>query len=169
MCAEVTPAQVDLANQAIAVQAPGMSRAYPQRPLVGIGIVVLQPGSVLLVRRGHPPSLGAWSLPGGGQELGETAEAAARRELREETGLQVGSMILAAYVDSIHRDAAGRIEYHYTILDFAARWHSGSPQAGTDVTEVAWAQFGDLARYELWSEARRVIEISRKLLFGASA
>jgi ADP-ribose pyrophosphatase YjhB (NUDIX family) len=85
--------------------------AYPSHPQVGIGIVLLRGDEVLLVRRGRPPASGAWSLPGGRQELGETAEACARRELLEETGVTAGPLTLIGYVDSIHRDAAGRIEY----------------------------------------------------------
>ena len=133
-----------------------MSREYPPRPIVGIGVVVLRPGAVLLVRRGRPPSLGAWSLPGGAQEIGETAEAAARRELAEETGLAVGELLLAAHVDSIHRDPDGRVRYHYTILDFCARWDGGEPAAGGDVTDAAWAAFDGYDAFDLWSEARRV-------------
>jgi 8-oxo-dGTP diphosphatase len=139
-------------------------REYPPRPIVGIGIAVLRPGAVLLVRRGRPPALGAWSLPGGAQKLGEPAEAAARRELAEETGLEVGELVLAAYVDSIHRDGAGRVQYHYTILDFAALWRKGEAAAGSDVTGVAWAPFDRLDDYDLWNEARRVIATARRLL-----
>lgn len=141
-----------------------MSREYPQRPIVGIGVAVLRPGGVLLVRRGRPPNMGAWSLPGGAQELGETAEQAARRELLEETALAVGPLLLAANVDSIHRDGDGRVRFHYTILDFAARWEGGEPVAGGDVTEATWAAFDAFDDYDLWSEARRVIGIARQLL-----
>lgn len=141
-----------------------MSREYPPRPIVGIGVAVLRPGEVLLVRRGRPPNVGQWSLPGGAQELGETAEAAARRELREETALEVGDLRLAVNVDSIHRDPDGRIRFHYTILDFAAPWVGGEARAGSDVTELTWAPLDALDGYGLWSEAHRVIAIARRLL-----
>ena len=141
-----------------------MSREDPRYPIVGIGVAVLRPGAVLLVRRGRPPSLGAWSLPGGAQELGETAEQAARRELAEETGLMVGALTLAANVDSIHRDADGRVQYHYTILDFCARWQEGEARAGGDVTHVAWAAFDAFDTFALWEEARRVVAVARRLL-----
>ena len=141
-----------------------MTREYPPRPIVGIGVAVLRPGAVLLARRGQPPNLGAWSLPGGAQELGETAEAAARRELAEETGLSVGPLLLAATVDSIVGDPDGRVRYHYTIIDFCARWAGGDPVAAGDISAVAWAGFDEFDRYELWSEARRVIETARRLL-----
>ncbi|SIR15998.1 MULTISPECIES: NUDIX hydrolase [Acidiphilium] len=139
-----------------------MSRRYPDAPRVGIGIVVLRGEAVLLVRRGQPPAQGAWSLPGGGQELGETAEAAARRELFEETGLTVGALWLAGAVDSIHRDTEGRIEYHYTILDFAADYQGGEARSGGDVSAVAWVAETEFDAYELWAEARRIIAVARR-------
>jgi ADP-ribose pyrophosphatase YjhB (NUDIX family) len=139
-------------------------REYPGRPIVGIGVVVLKPGAVLLVRRGKPPSMGAWSLPGGAQEVGETAEDAARRELLEETGVKVGPLTLAANVDTIRRDEAGRVRFHYTILDFAAAWLDGEPVAGSDVSEAIWARLDALDAYGLWSEAHRVIAIARRQL-----
>lgn len=143
-----------------------MNREYPARPIVGIGIVVLRadPPAVLLVRRGKPPNLGSWTLPGGAQELGETAEAAARRELAEETGLQVGPLYLAANVDIIQPDPDGRIRYHYTIIDFAAAWDSGALQAGDDAAEAIWAPLAQLDDHVLTSEVRRVIGIARRLL-----
>ena len=141
-----------------------MSRAYPARPIVGIGVAVLRGDRVLLVRRGRPPSMGQWALPGGAQKLGETAEAAARREVLEETGVTLGALHLAAVVDSLHRDAAGAIEYHYTIIDYAAAWRAGDAVAGGDADEVAWADMTALEPFALWSEAHRVISRARSLL-----
>ncbi len=145
----------------------GTTREYPARPIVGIGVCLLRRqngGEVLLARRGRPPGLGSWSLPGGAQEVGETAEAAARRELREETGLAAGALQLAANVDSIHRDDDGRVRFHYTIIDFAGLYESGALSPGDDVAEVVWAPLDALESYGLWSEAIRVIGIARQVL-----
>ena len=139
-------------------------REYPARPIVGIGIVVIKGNTVLLVRRGKPPNIGAWTLPGGAQELGETTEEAARRELLEETGVEVGKLHFAATVDNIRHDETGRVHFHYTIIDFAARWVAGEPVADTDVTEAVWAPLDALDDYGLWSEAHRVIAIARRLV-----
>lgn len=139
-------------------------REYPARPIVGIGIVVIKGDQVLLCRRGKPPNVGSWTLPGGAQDLGETCEAAARRELMEETGLSVGELHFCAHVDTIRRDPDGRVRFHYTILDFAGRWIGGEPVAGSDVSEVQWAPLDALQPYDLWSEAHRIIGIARRLV-----
>jgi ADP-ribose pyrophosphatase YjhB (NUDIX family) len=142
---------------------PGMA-SYPTTPQIGIGIILLRGEDVLLIRRGKPPGLGAWSLPGGRQELGETAEAAARRELLEETGLDCGALTMVAHADSISRDAAGRIEYHYTILDFAGLYIGGKAVPGDDASACAWVSPEQLPDYNLWSEILRVIGLARNLL-----
>ena len=134
--------------------------------MVGIGVILLRPHGpgwqVLLIKRGREPALGSWSLPGGAQRLGETAEAAARRELAEETGLTVGPLVLAAHVDSIHQDDAGRVRYHYTILDFAGLWQGGAAMAGGDAAEAVWAGEADFDRLRLWDEARRAIAAGKE-------
>ncbi|HQT38486.1 MAG TPA: NUDIX hydrolase [Acidocella sp.] len=144
-------------------------REYPKHPLIGIGIIVLRGEEVLLIKRGRPPAQFAWSLPGGGQELGETAEAAARRELLEETGLSVGPLSLIAHVDSIHRDEHDFVQWHYTILDFAATYKGGEIVAGDDVIDIAWVHPRQFNDYDLWHEARRVIGLAvSKLRLGIS-
>jgi ADP-ribose pyrophosphatase YjhB (NUDIX family) len=141
--------------------APANRREYPDRPWVGIGVVALRDETVLLIRRGRPPRLGEWSLPGGGQRLGETVEACARRELLEETGIEVGPLRLLAVVDGITPGDPGRgPRFHYTIIDFQARWLAGEARAGGDVTEVAWAPVAALGAYGLWPEALRVIALA---------
>jgi len=139
-------------------------REYPSRPWIGIGIVVIKGDQVLLCRRGKPPNVGSWTLPGGAQDVGETCEAAARRELMEETGLTVGDLHFCAHVDTIRRDDNGRVRFHYTILDFAGLWVDGEPIAGSDVSEVQWAPMDALEPYDLWSEAHRIIAIARRLV-----
>ena len=122
---------------------------------------------MLLVRRARAPAQGAWSLPGGAQRLGESAEQAARRELAEETGLSTGALHLAAYADSIHRDPDGRIRFHYTILDFCTAWTGGEAVAGGDAAAVTWARLDRLAEYDLWEEIARVIRLSQAILTTA--
>ena len=133
---------------------------YPNRPLVGIGVVVLKGGSVLLVRRGKPPRRGHWSLPGGRQRLGETVRAAALREVREETALEVEVTALLDVLDSMTRDEDGRLAYHYTLVDFLAEWRAGEARPGDDVVEVAWADPRDLDGYRLWDETVRIVELA---------
>ncbi len=131
---------------------------------MGIGVAVLRPDAVLLVRRGRPPAQGAWSLPGGAQRLGETAEQAARRELMEETGLCVGPLHLAGHVDSISHDADGRVRFHYTILDFCTAYAGGEAIAGGDAVDVAWCGFDQFSDFELWDKAVGIIATSRAIL-----
>ncbi len=130
---------------------------YPSRPLVGVGAVVVKDARVLLVRRAKAPSAGHWSLPGGRQRLGETVRETAAREVREEAGVEVEVTALLDVVDSITRDEAGAIAYHYTLVDFLAEWRAGPARAGGDATEAVWADAGDLAPYGLWDETLRLI------------
>jgi len=136
-------------------------REYPDRPWVGIGCIVFREEAVLLVRRGKPPRIGQWSLPGGAQHVGERAEEAARRELREEASIEVGQMALAYVFDAINQDQDGRALYHYTIIDFAAHWLEGEARAGDDVSEVAWALPHELADYDLTEAAHEAIAAAR--------
>lgn len=141
-----------------------MARDYPARPLVGLGVIALRSlpsaAEVLLIRRATPPNAGAWSLPGGAQELGERAEAGARRELLEETSVTVGPLNLIAHVDIIQHDPAGRVQYHYTILDFCGAWTGGDAVAGSDVSAVAWVPVATLSRYAVSDEVRRVVTLA---------
>ena len=139
-------------------------RRYPARPWVGIGVVLLQGDAVLLARRGQAPALGEWSLPGGVQQLGESCEDAARRELAEETGLRVGALALLGRVDLIHRDALGRVKFHYTILDFGGWCAGGELCAGDDVSEVVWAKRGALGAYGLRPAVLEMIEKAERIL-----
>ena len=134
---------------------------YPNRPLIGVGIIVLrgagEDSEVLLIKRGKPPRQGHWSLPGGRQRLGETVRETAVREVGEETGCAVRVTALLDVVDSITRDAAGEIEYHYTLIDFLAEWESGTAAPRGDAAAAAWVALSDLDGYRLWDETLRLI------------
>ncbi len=134
-----------------------MPRSYPDRPYVGVGIVVFRDDEVLLVERTKPPIRNRWSIPGGAQEIGETVHEAALRELMEETGLEADIIGLIDVVDSITRDQDSRVQFHYTLVDFAAEWRSGEAAAADDVGAVRWVQLADLEAMGLWTETVRII------------
>lgn len=138
-----------------------VSREYPQRPIVGVGGVVVEEGRVLLVRRGRAPLLGEWSIPGGAVKVGERLEEALRRELREETGLEVTALEPLEVLDRIVRDEEGRTRYHYVLVDYLCRLDRAGPQtpcAASDVSECCWAAHAELAEYRLHPETLRVVE-----------
>ena len=137
----------------------------PGRPLIGVGVVLFRGDLVLLVRRARPPLLGAWSFPGGRQELGETVEAAGRRELHEETGMTAGPLVLAGYADAIHRDPAGRIGFHYTILDLAGiAVGPGEPVATGDVSEARFVSIGGLGEWGVDDAHRGMVAVAVRRL-----
>jgi len=119
-----------------------MGREYPETPLVGVGAVVVKDGRVLLVRRGHEPSKGQWSLPGGMLELGEGLMAGAVREVEEETGLLVEVVELVELLDRIHRDGE-RVRYHYVIADYLCRVVDGELRAASDAEAVRWVEHSE--------------------------
>ena len=126
--------------------------------------MILDGDRVLLIQRGQEPLKGEWSLPGGAVEIGETLEAALAREVREETSLDVVVGPVVEVLDSIRRDAGGRAEYHYVIVDYACRVRGGTPTAaarGTDAADVRWVPVGELERYGVTSTAIAVIRKAR--------
>lgn len=133
------------------------SREYPERPAVGIGGVVISRNRVLLIRRGNPPLQGEWSIPGGMLEVGETLAEGVRRELAEETGIEVRVGELIEVSERISRDGAGKPEYHYVILDYFCEALGGEARPGSDVTDVAWVAEQDLEKYSLTATATQVI------------
>jgi len=141
-------------------------REYPTRPWVGIGVIIFRGEAVLLARRGKAPRMGSWSLPGGAQHLGEGAEACARRELLEETGIEAGTLLLADVIDAISHDPQGRPRFHYTIIDYCGLWAAGEARPGDDVAQTAWALPAELPGYDLTPEALAVIAKAWTLLSG---
>ena len=140
-----------------------MSRSYPDRPFVGIGVVAFKEDCVLLIRRGKPPIPSRWSIPGGAQEIDETVREGALRELREETGIEAEILGLIDVVDSITRDDDGRVKFHYTLVDFAAEWVSGEAIADDDAEDARWVKLTELGDYNLWSETQRIIASAEKM------
>jgi 8-oxo-dGTP diphosphatase len=139
-------------------------RKYPERPIAAVGAVILDRDRVLLVQRGQEPLKGEWSLPGGAVEIGETLEAALAREVREETSLDVVVGPVVDVLDSIRRDADGRAEYHYIIVDYACRVRGGTPSAaarGSDAADVRWVRLAELDRYRVTATAIAVIRKAR--------
>jgi 8-oxo-dGTP diphosphatase len=134
-----------------------MERHYPQRPIAGVGALIVLEGRILLVRRGREPRRGEWSLPGGMVETGETLEAAVRREVREETGLEVEPEGIAGVFDRILRDRDGRVEYHYVLIDYLCRVAGGRLRAGSDADEVRWATRAQIEGMEMAADTRAVI------------
>jgi len=143
-------------------------REYPEKPIIGIGGVVIEDGRALLIRRGSEPLLGQWSIPGGTLELGETLIEGTERELREETGLTVKVLEMIEVFERINFGSGAdetwktleekcRPRFHFVIVDYLCDRISGVPVAGGDVTEVAWAEENDLEKFGLTPTATRVI------------
>jgi len=134
-----------------------MNRRYPEQPLTGVGAIIFRGTEVLLVKRGQPPALGKWSVPGGLVELGEDLDASVRREVMEEVGLEVKVIDLVAALDRIMLDRNGRIEYHYILLDFLCEVLGGDPVAATDADECRFVAIEDLCRYAMTRGTEEVI------------
>jgi 8-oxo-dGTP diphosphatase len=134
-----------------------MKREYPETPLVGVGAIIIEEDRVVLVKRGHPPLEGKWSIPGGVLEIGETLRKAAVREALEETGLAVEPGELLGVFERVIPDEQGRMRYHYVLIDFLCRRVSGELQAGDDAREVRWFGRERLAGLELAQETEEVI------------
>jgi 8-oxo-dGTP diphosphatase len=152
----ITAREVVLAREKT-MSGKGDSRAYPGRPIVGVGGVVIMEGKTLLVERGSPPLEGTWSIPGGSLETGESLEEGVRREMLEETGLDVHVGELLEVFDRVFRDPDGRVRYHFVILDYLCERVGGEALAGSDVTALAWTGEDGLAEYSLTPIATRVI------------
>lgn len=134
------------------------TRQYPERPIVGVGAVIIADGKVVLIKRRYEPLAGRWSLPGGAVELGETLEAGVAREMLEETGLKVDVGPMIEVFDRIMEDRERRVRYHYVLVDYLCWPVRGTLRAGGDVDEAALVDPGDLFAYDLTAKAAAVIE-----------
>jgi 8-oxo-dGTP diphosphatase len=138
-----------------------MKREYPKSPLVGVGAVIVEhhrdDNRVLLIRRGQPPLLGEWSLPGGVLECGETLREAVVREAREETGLLVETGEMLGVYERMIRDDEKRVRYHYVLIDFLCSAVSGDLKAGSDAADVRWFTRDELPALKLAYDANDVV------------
>ena len=152
-------------------------REFPDKPIVGVGGVVIENGRALLIRRGTEPLLGQWSIPGGTLELGETLSEGTVRELQEETGLEVRVLDMIEVFERINfghgadeswntSQERRRPRFHFVIVDYLCERTSGTPVAGGDVTDVAWVAEDELEKYELTPTATRVIRKAFSLARG---
>lgn len=138
------------------------------RPVPAVGVVCLRDDDVLLVRRGHPPREGEWSLPGGRIEPGEGARVAALRELREETSVEAELIGLIDVVDAVFKNKArDLVTRHYVLIDYVALWLSGEPVAGDDADDARFFAPDEIAALGIWDETLRIIAAARKIARNA--
>jgi ADP-ribose pyrophosphatase YjhB (NUDIX family) len=149
--------RLKIGNQELKTGHTAMNRRYPEQPLAGVGAIIFRGSEVLLVKRGHAPGLGKWSVPGGLVELGESLDASIRREVMEEVGLEVKVIDLVAALDRIIFDPNGGIEYHYILLDFLCEVSGGDPIAATDAAECRFIAIEDLCGYAMTRGTEEVI------------
>ena len=134
-----------------------MRRDYPDRPIVGVGAVVVQNGQALVVRRATEPLKGEWSIPGGMLELGEKLRDGIAREVLEETGLIVEVGEVLDVFDSIFPDVAGKTQYHYVLIDFVCYPTAGLLQASSDVSDAKWVSAEEASQLGMKSATVGVI------------
>ena len=138
-------------------------KQFPAQPVVGVGAVIVDGGRVLLIKRGHAPLKGEWSLPGGAVELGESLEQALVREVREETGLEVVVGPVVEIFERIQRDAGDRVEYHFVVIDYVCRPCGGRLGHASDADDACWVDVSELATFKVTAKATSVIHKALEL------
>ena len=124
-----------------------MKRKYPDQPIIGVGAIIFRGDQVLLIQRGQEPSLGQWSIPGGAVVVGETLEAAVKREVLEETHLEVQVLTLVKVLERVFRDSDGRVAYHYVLVDFLCQYLAGELRSDSDAQDTRFVSLQDLSAY----------------------
>ena len=150
------PLRTDLHSYSLCLESlepPGLpvaeQREYPKQPLIGVGAIIVQSGRVVLVKRGHAPLAGEWSIPGGVLEIGETMREGVIREAHEETGLAIEPLELLGVFDRLTRDERGQVVYHYVLVDFLCRVVGGDLKAADDAVEACWFNSDEVAGLSL--------------------
>jgi 8-oxo-dGTP diphosphatase len=138
--------------------------AYPARPILAVSAAIFRDGKVLIVRRAGAPAAGLHTLPGGAVEVGETLFEAARREIREETALEIEPVGLAGYREAIGRHAAGGVARHFVILPIAAWWIAGEPVLNYELSEARWRDPAEIAGLETTAGLGEIVEAALALL-----
>jgi mutator protein MutT len=136
-------------------------RFYPTQPVVGVGAVIIRDGKILLEKRRSEPAKGKWSIPGGLVELGESAEQAVIREVKEETGLEVEKPELIDVINNISLDENGKIKYHFVIIDYFVRLKGGELKAADDAEELRWIALDEAEKYDLTKTLRAFLQRNR--------
>jgi len=145
-----------------------LSRQYPKKPVVGVGAIVLDDDQILLEKRKNSPGKGKWTVPGGLVDLGETAEQAVIREVKEETGLEVYDPRLVDVVNYISLGEKGAVMYHYVIIDYLVTSKGGKPKAASDADDLKWVPFNEVEEYDLTETFRLFFQRNRQKLENAS-
>lgn len=135
-----------------------VKRFYPSQPVVGVGAIIICDGKILLEKRKGEPGKGKWSVPGGLVELGERAEDAVVREVKEETGLDVANPALIDVVDNIVLDENGEVKYHFVIIDYFVQLKGGEMQAADDADELRWVPLNEAEKYDLTKTLRAFLK-----------
>ncbi|MCW3995798.1 MAG: NUDIX hydrolase [Candidatus Bathyarchaeota archaeon] len=141
-----------------------MKRLYPDQPVVGVGAVIVRNESIILIKRANEPSKGKWTIPGGLVELAESPETAVIREAKEETGLEVYNPTLVDVVSNVDFDAAGKVKYHYVIIDYLVHVKSGNAVCSSDAAELRWVPFSEVESYNLTASFRLFFRKNREKL-----
>ena len=139
-------------------------REYPRAPLIGVGAVAIKDGKILLMKRAFEPGKGKWSIPGGLVEVGETLSDACAREMEEETGIKIHVLELINAYDMIVPDEAGKIKYHYVLIDFLVRPIGGTERSSVEVLEMKWVTYEEARQLDMTNSARKALQE----LFGST-
>ncbi|MEM4705916.1 MAG: NUDIX hydrolase [Candidatus Methanomethylicaceae archaeon] len=137
-------------------------RVYPDRPIVGAGILTIENGKVLLIKRGNEPNKGLWSIPGGMVKLGESPEEAAIREFKEETGLDAIIENLLGVFNVVIKDEYGKIKYHYIVIDYLGKVIGGTLKPGSDVIDAKWFNIEEINKINTSITVSKAIDLAIK-------